>query len=347
MMDRDGTSALDGAKWGSATVMIPQGFASGVGADADPPEVGDVVLGEVERIGAHTKIEGREGQRITIYAGDRMVGVLGHRYAPDQFEGYAEIAGGHVDLLSVAGVVGIVRSRHGDMGRPTRLRVLGYVRDLDGQRLSTRRFAIEPGPVEAERPIGIAVVGTMMDAGKTTAATAIVRGAVARGLVVGAAKITGTAAGKDIAHMRDAGARRAVDFTACGWPSTYLCGSAELEETARTLYDALLRVRPDVVVMELADGITQRETAMLLRSPVFASLVDAVVFASGDALGAEAGVARLRSLGLAVVATSGRASMSPLLVAETEAVTGLPCLTRQALESGVVFDLVSRPVLAT
>ncbi len=347
MLDHDIVANLDelsGAKWGSATAMVPPAVAHAVRREDAPPEVGDVAVAEVVRTGEHRRIEGPQGQRQTLYPGDRVVGVFGHRYAPDQFEGYAGTDGDTVHLLSGAAVLGIVRSRHADVSSPTRSRLLGYLTGSEGQRLNTRQFGIRPSRLaeSSRRPMTVAVVGTMMNAGKTTAAAAMVRGAVRRGLVVGAAKVTGTASGKDVFLMRDAGARRALDFTVCGWPSTYLCSASELEETFLALYGGLLRGEPEVVVLELADGITQRETAMLLRSPVFTAHLDAVVFAAGDALGAEGGVSRLRALGLPVVATSGRASMSPLLIAETVSLTRLPCLSREALEAGAALDLITR-----
>lgn len=275
-----------------------------------------------------------------------MVGAVGHRYAPDQFEGYAEILNGTLHLLSGAGVMGSVRTRHDDMGRPTRLRLLGTLSDLNGGRLNTRQFGIQPAAPGSARPLAVAVVGTMMNAGKTTAAAAIVRGAARRGATVAAAKVTGTASMKDVALLRDSGAGRTLDFTACGWPSTYMCSAAELEEIFLAIYGSLLRANPDVLVIELADGIIQRETALLLRAPAFTSRIDAFVVAAGDALGAEAAVARMREMRLPVVATSGRASMSPLLIAETESVTNVPCLTREQLESGSMTELIPQPVLA-
>ncbi|HEY3249256.1 MAG TPA: DUF1611 domain-containing protein [bacterium] len=330
---------LAGAKWGSATVLVPPAVVTGVAADDASPEVGDVVLAEVTKIGAHIRLEGREGQRQALYPGDHIVGVLGHRYAPDQFEGYVGTDGDRFHLLSVAGVVGLVRSRHSDIGAPTRLQMLGYLRDLHGQRLNTRRFALRaPAALPQAQVPTVVVVGTMMNAGKTTTATSIIHGAARRGIVVAAAKVTGTASGKDISLMRDAGARRALDFTVCGWPSTYMCSAEELEDLFLTLYASLLRVEPRLIVLELADGIIQRETGLLLRSPLFRSYLTAVVLAAGDAMGAEAAAGRLRAMGLPVVAVSGRASMSPLLIAETESVAGVPCLTRQQLEGGAALE---------
>lgn len=46
---------------------------------------------------------------------------------------------------------------------------------------------------------------------------------------------------------------------------------------------------PDVIVVEVADGLYQGETARLVRDPLFKQQVDKVVFAAGEALGALAG----------------------------------------------------------
>jgi len=94
--------------------------------------------------------------------------------------------------------------------------------------------------------------------------------------------------------------------------------------TARGLIGHLASLDVDVAVIEVADGLMQRETAMLLGSPAFTGLLDAVVFSAFDAAGAVFGVERLRRLNLPVVALSGLVSTSPLGAREANAATGLP-----------------------
>lgn len=108
------------------------------------------------------------------------------------------------------------------MSDPTRLRVLGQVHDGDGRPLNTRSFGL---PLRIDSANGtrsgvevILVVGSSMNSGKTTIARALDR----RGYRVAAAKVTGTASGKDGRFFEASGARPVVDFTSAGYPSTDL-----------------------------------------------------------------------------------------------------------------------------
>jgi hypothetical protein len=150
-----------------------------------------------------------------------------------------------------------------------------------------------------------------MNSGKTDAAAHLIRGLARAGYAVGAAKVTGTGAGQDIWLMTDAGANLVLDFTTAGHASTYLLEPTEVIRVFRTLVSHLAAQPIDAIVLEVADGVFQAETATLISSSAFLEHVTGVVFAAGDALGAVAGVARLRSLGLPVVAAGGCLTRSP------------------------------------
>src|SRR5262245_34559570 len=110
------------------------------------PRLGDLVVAEVVKVGRNATIEDRSGLSSRIFAGDRVVGVFGNRYATDQYEGYVpRRATRQCDLLSIGGVCGVVASRHADVRMPTRLRVLGLVGDGHGRVLNLRAFRAEPG----------------------------------------------------------------------------------------------------------------------------------------------------------------------------------------------------------
>jgi hypothetical protein len=149
---------------------------------------------------------------------------------------------------------------------------------------------------------------------------------------VAAIKLTGSAAGRDTWNMRDAGACVALDFTDGGMPSTYLCTLEQLLD----LYDLLIghakAHRAQWAVVEIADGLLQRETAALLQSSRFTSKVDAFLFAAGEPLAAAGGVALLHGWGIEPIAVSGLVSMSALGVREVESATGLRCLTASELQ---------------
>jgi hypothetical protein len=137
--------------------------------------------------------------------------------------------------------------------------------------------------------------------------------------VVSAGKVTGTGAGGDANMFRDAGAIRVLDFTDFGLPSTFGLDPEQVRDLWASLVDTLILDGPDVVVVEIADGLYQRETSRLLTDPQFIDRVDAVVFTAQDALGASAGVSALRAHGLPVVAVSGVLTGSPLAAAEARA----------------------------
>jgi hypothetical protein len=307
------------------------------------PRVGQLVVAEVLKIGKHTAIEERSGLSVRFFPGDRIVGAFGNRYATDQYEGYVpRRSSRRCDLLSIGGVCGSVASRHDGVRAPTRLRVLGLVGDGHGQPVNQRQFAVEPGP-----PLGtgqvILVVGASMSSGKTTVGGALVRGLVRSGFRVAAGKLTGTAAGKDPRYYQSCGASPVLDFVDAGFPSTYMLDQDELHEIVTRLLSRLRALSPDYVVLEVADGIFQRETAMLLRSPEFRAAVDHVFFAANDSLSAESGVRHLRQYGVPLRAISGVLARGPLLMREAEAATGVPCLTPDRIVDGAALELLRVP----
>lgn len=134
--------------------------------------------------------------------------------------------------------------------------------------------------------------------------------------------------------MLDAGAERVLDFTDAGYASTYQVTLPQVETILHQL-TAHLAIEPlDTLVLEVADGLFQTETAQLLASPAFARRVDGIVFAAGDALGALAGVEWLRRYPLPVLAVSGLLTASPLACREAVTATGLPVLTQDQLARG-------------
>ena len=76
------------------------------------------------------------------------------------------------------------------------------------------------------------------------------------------------------------------------------------------------QVSPDVVVMEIADGVLQRETQMLLTSDVVRPRVRGVVLAAGCAPSALFGAAQVKAYGHDVAAISGCITNSPLFMRE-------------------------------
>lgn len=180
-----------------------------------------------------------------------------------------------------------------------------------------------------------------MNAGKTTVAGMLSRALSQAGFRVAAAKTTGTAAGKDGRFIASCGANPVVDFTDAGYPATYMLSLEELLEIQNTLLGHLRATKPDYIVVEVADGIYQRETEMLLESEEFRNTFDHVFFAANDSLSAECGVRCVRSHNLPLRATAGVMSQSSLSIREAEKATNVPCLSSEMIVSGKALDLLS------
>jgi hypothetical protein len=287
------------------------------------PRAGDLVLARVQRVGKHAAIELAHSRRATMFVGDEVLVSYAARYAPDQFLAEVPANLGPCHLAASGGVAATVTARHGSVAAPTELMPLGLLVDAQGERVNVSRFALPKGKPNGARPLTIASLGTSMNAGKTTSAAYLISGLVAAGLRVGGAKITGTGSGNDSNLLRDAGAAVVLDFTDAGHSSTFGLDLPALEGILNAVQTRMLAERVDVLVMEIADGLLQRETEMLLRSAYVQQRIDACVFSSGEAMGAIAGVQWLQAQRLPVLALAGTLTRSPLAKVEAEQATGL------------------------
>jgi hypothetical protein len=305
-----------------------------LGVPADPAS-GDIVLARVEKIGKNTTLELVDGRRSTLHEGDLVVVAFGNRYATLQFEGYARSEGDQCDLLSMGGLCGLVESKHDGVSDPSKLRIIGAIGDADGKPLRLSDYSLSPAlsPRQAA-PRVIGVCGTSMDAGKTYTARSVVLGLRQQGLRVAGIKLTGTASGKDVFSVLDAGATPALDFIDAGHPSTYLCALTDLLHIYGVLVSQATAQRADCIVIELADGLVQRETTALLTSPRFVGSVNAWLLAANDAPGAAGAISILKSWGITPVAITGNASRSQLVRREVEAATNISCVPAAEIEAG-------------
>ena len=116
---------LVAAKWAFTTRRVIRRDVVDLSKDFETAVSGDLVLAEVIAMGHHQRIQLAEGRPSDLYEGDLVVVAVGNRYAPDQFEGVAEISAEAADLLAAGGVIGRMRHRHAKMRPPTRLRLSG------------------------------------------------------------------------------------------------------------------------------------------------------------------------------------------------------------------------------
>jgi len=303
----------------------------------ETPQVGDIVLAKVESVGKNLTLDIRGGRRCTLNRGDLVAVVFGNRYATLQFEGYARAEGDRCHLLSVGGLCGIVESKHDAVSEPTKLRLLGALGDEKGLPLRLQNFAVVPQPPGARAQPRVAVVlGTSMDAGKTYTARSVILGLQRHGIRAAGIKLTGTAAGRDTFSMLDAGACSALDFVDGGLPSTYRSSLTQLLDLYRLLVDEAASKGAAWVVVEIADGIIQGETAALIASTRFTSSVDAWLLAATDAVGVVGAMGLLQRLGVTPLAVSGVVSRSALARREVELATNVPCMAAAELEEGAL-----------
>jgi hypothetical protein len=286
----------------------------------EPPSgaiAGDLLLCEVVHTGLHGRVETASGSRRKLYAGDRIVCALANRYATSLLEAVARTDGDHADMVAASGLCGKVVTRTSKASNPTRLHLLGRAH-VGSDPLNLRGLPRPvPGPPGSE-PRWIVVVGSAMDSGKTTACASVIRGLVDAGHTVAAAKLTGTASGRDYGAFRDAGADPVVDFLDAGWASTAGCTQEELNCTADYLFARVRAASVDWGVVEIADGLLQRETRMLLEIVRSATLDADIVVTTRESLSAVAAAKLLASFGLRTVALSGLFTNSPLARQEAE-----------------------------
>jgi hypothetical protein len=265
----------------------------------------------------------------------------------DYYEGLVpEQAMDAVDLIARSGVVGIVKTKNSMIKDATKVRVLGYVCSEAGKVLNTREFPlIRPRSTIKKQPRAkmILVCGTSMNSGKSMAAAACCWALTSRGYKVRATKVTGTASLKDILLMNDAGASPYADFTYLGYPSTYLLPEDELLGIFNQLDLKYANNPKNFWVVELADGVIQRETEMLLNSPEVRSRIHKLVFCASDAFGAIGGLGTLAGFGLKPDVLSGVCSSSPLSVRELSAFTDIPVFCSAEPDVTKLADILLKP----
>jgi hypothetical protein len=315
------------------------------------PQAGDVALFEILSIGKHSTMQGAEKRNITLYPGDHIMAAFGTRYATEQFEGYVPQQPMHeYHILGAGGTVGIIQSMHSKFNSigPTRLKMIGYIVDRKGSVQNTKwlkqnEMRSYSGVMQSLTRIVLSV-GSSMDSGKTTTAAHIVRGLKNSGMKTGFVKLSGTVYTKDCDLNYDNGADTVIDFGAMGFPSTYMCSVEELLNLYETLLYNIKADELDYVVIEIADGIYQRETEMLLTHAKFMSGVDAVIFSAGDSLSAVQGVRSLQEMHIIPTALSGLFTASPLLVQEVKNKIHIPVFTIDQLSNGAIVNLLEQPL---
>ena len=332
------------AKWSFVTRRVDHKDVASLSQDFHSVVPGDLVLCKIASIGQHKKIQLASGRYSTSYKGDVAVLVCGDRYAPDQFEGSAKLKSSSADIIAGGGMVGAVQAAHNSMSTPTRVRPLGLLKNHAGDVINLADYSVRAATLPDSTLI-LAVVGASMNAGKTTTAVCLAHGLQKAGYQVEGVKVTGTGAFGDFNAFLDAGIP-VSDFTDAGMVSTYRMPLERIESAFDALVGGAGQRGADVVVVEIADGLYQPETAEILRSSRIRRRVNGYVLATFDALGAIGGVRQMESLDCCPVAISGLVTKSVLGMREVEATTGIRCLGKSWLMKSIDRQFGCRSVVS-
>jgi hypothetical protein len=250
----------------------------------------------------YNQLELPSGRFSQVKPGDVVAGALGHRKALFGFSGHLPtslVPGDKVNILNMGGVLGICDSVNPDFGQPFSCEVLGQILHFPylGERIGVPAN-IATGAVPLDDALNvdkipvIALVGSCMNAGKTAAACSLIQEFTHRGLKVVAGKTTGVSLRRDIHAMEDAGARSVAIFTDFGIVTTT---PAVAPRAARTLLTRLAQEKPDVIVLELGDGLLGLYGVdAILDDAALRATFAAVVLAANDPVAAWGGVRLLR-----------------------------------------------------
>ncbi len=250
----------------------------------------------------YNQLELTSGRMATVNQGDVVVGALGHRKALRGYSGHLPTnlePGNTIQLLNIGGVLGHCDSANPDVGPPFDCEVLGTVLHFPylGERIGVPARAGAKS-LDADATLNtqgvpvIALAGTCMDSGKTAAACAIVGRLRHLGRNVSACKATGVSLRRDILAMEDAGASETMIFSDMGIVTTTSDNGPAL---TRALLSSLAESKPDVIVLELGDGLLGAYGVEAILSD--ASIRDAftaVILCANDPVSAWGGARILR-----------------------------------------------------
>jgi hypothetical protein len=292
----------------------------------------------------YNQLELTSGRMATVTMGDIVVGALGHRNALRGYSGHlpSKLAvGDHVNLLNIGGVIGICDSANPAVGEPFECEVLGTVLEFPylGERIGVpARSGLSKLDANAtlqtnDVPV-IALAGTCMDSGKTAAACAIVSRLRHLGFKVSACKATGVALRRDVLAMEDAGATDTMIFSDLGIVTTTAKNGPAL---TRALLTQLASKKPDVIVLELGDGLLgSYGVAAILADKQIRDALTAVVLCANDPVSAWGGAKILRDeYGIEPAVVTGPATDNDVGVQQIAERTSLPGIN--ALSNGVAL----------
>jgi hypothetical protein len=297
----------------------------------------------------YNQLELTSGRMATVKQGDVVVGALGHRKALRGYSGHLPTeleVGDTVQMLNIGGVLGLCDSANPDVGAPFDCEVLGTVLHFPylGERIGVpARAGAKPFDVNALLDTNgvpvVALAGTCMDSGKTAAACAIVSRLRHLGLNIAACKATGVSLRRDILAMEDAGAAETMIFSDLGIVTTTERNGPAL---TRALLTSLAANEPDVIVLELGDGLLGAYgVEAILSDKKIRDALTAVILCANDPVSAWGGAKILREqFNLEPAVVTGPATDNSVGI--DQIFNRLSLLAINALSNGVALgDLVA------
>ncbi|MDQ4121892.1 MAG: hypothetical protein M3209_10655 [Acidobacteriota bacterium] len=306
---------LEVDKIGSA--VSPLGLTKKVAIvkETNVPQAGDVVVVRaLSESVTYGNLELPSGRLAKINRNDVLLGVLGKRRALKGFVGdvpESVKAGDKLHLLNMGGVIGICKGHHSSLSDAIEVEVLGLACDEIGTILNIADNALQPTDLLQKSAPIVIVAGTCMNSGKTVAATEIIKQAAHAGLRVAGAKMSGVACLRDTLNMLDHGAIATASFLDCGLPSTVDAGN--LAPVAKAILNHLNSFEPDLIVVELGDGIVGGYAVdSVLQDKEIKSATAAFVFCASDYVGVIGGIQVLKNMGIEIDVVAGSVTDSQM-----------------------------------
>jgi hypothetical protein len=335
-------AVLEVDKIGSATSPLRLNRTVAVVSGTLKPKSGDVIaVRALTDSATYNMLELPTGRLAKINPGDLLLGVLGRRRALKGFVGdvpESVESGDQLHLLNMGGVVGYCTGHHSSLGDAIKLEVVGMVCDEDGRVLNIADQALPTRTtLGATAPI-VMIAGTSMNSGKTYAATELIKQATRAGLRVAGAKLSGVACLRDTLNMSDHGATATASFLDCGLPSTV--GAGDLAPIAKAIIANLNETTPDLIVIEMGDGILGGYSVeSVFGDAELREATAAVVFCASDYVGAWGGLELLRRRGIEIDVIAGSVTDSQMGQDYIEKEFGVPAANAKR-NGSVLFDLI-------
>ncbi len=306
---------IDVDKIGSGTSPLNLARNLMVTGETHSPRAGDVVVVRVLTDNAtYNMLELPTGRLAKVNPGDVLAGVLGRRRALKGFVGDVPetvAAGDELHLLNLGGVIGSCSGHHSSLNDAIKVEVIGLATNGGGAIRNIRDVALPLRDTLGPTAPLVVIAGACMNSGKTYAATEIIQQGTRNGLRVAAAKLSGIACLRDTLNMADHGAIATASFLDCGLPSTV--GAGDLSPVAKAIVARLNESAPDLIVIELGDGILGGYSVeSLFEDAELRAAMTALVFCASDYVGAWGGIELFRRRGIEVDLVAGSVTDSKM-----------------------------------